>query len=136
MSAKDIMKHKCKKKILFVKDIMSVKDTALAHRKYVKDILSVKDIMFVRDIVSVKNMFVRDIMSVYDIMFIRDIMSAIDTKTTHTHTHTRTHARTHARTRCAKSDRATSPWCTSGYANVGDSDSQKTCVNMASRIAF
>jgi len=36
-----------RKKILFVKDIMSVKDTALA-RKYAKDILSVKDIMFVR----------------------------------------------------------------------------------------
>jgi len=34
-----------RKKILFVKDIMSIKDTAIAHRKYVKDILSVKDII-------------------------------------------------------------------------------------------
>jgi len=63
-------------------------------------------------------------------MFIRDIMSAIDTKTTHTHTHTHTH------TRCAKSDRATSPWCTSGYANAGGNDLQKTHVNMASRLLF
>jgi len=52
------------KKILFVKDIMSVKDTVFTHRKYVKDILSVKDIMFVRDIMSVKNMLGKDIMSV------------------------------------------------------------------------
>jgi len=43
---------------------MSVKDTALVHRKYVKDILFAKDIMFVRDIMSVKDMFVRNIMSV------------------------------------------------------------------------
>jgi len=42
-----------RKKIMFVKDIMSVKDTALAHRKYVKDILSVQDIMFIKDIMSV-----------------------------------------------------------------------------------
>jgi len=57
---------------------------------------------------------------------------------THTHTHTRahTHTHTHTHTRCAKSDRATSPWCTSGYANAGGSDLQKTRVNMASRFAF
>jgi len=60
-----------RKKILFLKDIMSIKDTAFAHRKYVKDILSVKDITFVRD-----------------------IMSAIDIKTS------RTHARTHACYKC------------------------------------